>query len=1333
MRSLLTLFYALFLCTPFFCSSVSGESSALGSPSSGLVSSPTSSPSQSSTAPVDSLSLPGPFPSVSPWLTSSGSSAPDASTSSAAPTNTTSPNGTGTATVSALPTQTSDPSVLAEIQLMQTRRIDTIVGSQSGASNISAWMSSLGADGKWPDNEVDYTTGCPARRANWPAQVHWQRLLVMAAAWHGGLEGGEEFVGDANLHSKISVAMDYWFGRDLTNLACLNNGGTATCPCDNPGNLLWNTNWFSNVILIPALVGPTCLLLNDTLTTSQFNHCINITGRSYDLFLRPFKEVSFLTGANVLDVAKIGIDGALLNLNVTQITGAYEHIHGELVIQEKVKADGIRPDGAFGQHAGVLYNGNYGKDFTNDILDLEVEAAQTRFAANADAQSALATLFEGDRWMIYHNNHRKALQWDFVDASTSSAAPTNTTSPNGTGTATVSALPTQTSDPSVLAEIQLMQTRRIDTIVGSQSGASNISAWMSSLGADGKWPDNEVDYTTGCPARRANWPAQVHWQRLLVMAAAWHGGLEGGEEFVGDANLHSKISVAMDYWFGRDLTNLACLNNGGTATCPCDNPGNLLWNTNWFSNVILIPALVGPTCLLLNDTLTTSQFNHCINITGRSYDLFLRPFKEVSFLTGANVLDVAKIGIDGALLNLNVTQITGAYEHIHGELVIQEKVKADGIRPDGAFGQHAGVLYNGNYGKDFTNDILDLEVEAAQTRFAANAEAQSALATLFEGDRWMIYHNNHRKALQWDFSVLGRFISFPADDDLGAVGSIHLNLTKVKELGQLWNSATMIDFARSLSEPGRTANAGKLLGNRMFYTNDYMVHRGRNYVQNVRAHLTPEALKVDTVLVPQPFGFHLSDGVRYTYIQGDEYEDISAAWETSMGLRRGPVGSINLNLTKVEELGQLWNSATIIGFSRSLSEPGRTANAGKLLGNRMFYTNDYMVHRGRNYVSTLKMYSPRTDNSECVNSQNVRAHLTPEALNVNPVLAPQPFGFHLSDGVRYTYIQGDEYEDISAAWDWNLIPGITTDYGATNLSCSQTEASGIDPFVGGVSNGKVGMAVMQYTNPLTKALSWQKAWFFLDGGVEHTMISNITSTSGKPVLTVLDQRRHDGPIFIDDGEEFRIPQAFGPSTLYSTGSLWHGGVGYSLSGISHSDTLKVEVAEKTGNWSSIGTSTFPPVTVDLFAAWIEHGDLSSGISYSTFPGTTFPEFLVKQSQLRLQSVANDESVAAVYDEAHQTVMVAFWGQSGGNVTITPSFPRFAPLTVSASANAAIIYSFDDAAIFVSDPSQSLTSVEINLSLGPGRKPPRWGPGQDKSFVIQLPSSGLAGSNVRQDF
>lgn len=99
-------------------------------------------------------------------------------------------------------------------------------------------------------------------------------------------------------------------------------------------------------------------------------------------------------------------------------------------------------------------------------------------------------------------------------------------------------------------------------------------------------------------------------------------------------------------------------------------------------------------------------------------------------------------------------------------------------------------------------------------------------------------------------------------------------------------------------------------------------------------------------------------------------------------------GSIKIDLATVGTLGRQWNSKPLIDFEKRLSKPTTDANAGSLVGNRMFYTNDYMVcfsitsiliatditvqvHRGRNYVSTIKMWSTRTRHTECTNSQNV--------------------------------------------------------------------------------------------------------------------------------------------------------------------------------------------------------------------------------------------------------------------------------------------------------------------------------------------------------------------------
>lgn len=327
-----------------------------------------------------------------------------------------------------------------------------------------------------------------------------------------------------------------------------------------------------------------------------------------------------------------------------------------------------------------------------------------------------------------------------------------------------------------------------------------------------------------------------------------------------------------------------------------------------------------------------------------------------------------------------------------------------------------------------------------------------------------------------------------------------------------------------------------------------------------------------------------------------------------------------------------------------------------------------------------------------------------------------------------TYLAGNEYEDIAASWDWNLIPGITVDYGATELSCSNTKTIGIEDFVGGASDGSVGLAVMRYTNPLTQSLHWQKAWFFLPDDIQHVMISDVSSTSDALVLSVLDQRLHSGLIFVD-GTTYGAADALN-TTITNAQSIWHGQVGYVIDD-SESVTLSLQVGPKTGNWSAIGTSTQPPYTVDLYAAWLEHQDLSQSVAYTAFPGTTLGEFQAKVQSSQLAIICNDDQISAVYDSNNKIVMAAFWQPFGGIITFTPC-ESWASITIVTDGNVAIIYRVDTGNITVADPSQTLETVDLLFIVSPdGWSSPKWGNILGKQVTITLPSGGEAGSSVTQ--
>jgi hypothetical protein len=349
------------------------------------------------------------------------------------------------------------------------------------------------------------------------------------------------------------------------------------------------------------------------------------------------------------------------------------------------------------------------------------------------------------------------------------------------------------------------------------------------------------------------------------------------------------------------------------------------------------------------------------------------------------------------------------------------------------------------------------------------------------------------------------------------------------------------------------------------------------------------------------------------------------------------------------------------------------------------------------------MYSARTLNTECTNSQNVRRHFATFP-SVEVTHCPKPYGFHLADGALLTYLSGNEYEDIAAAWDWNLIPGTTTDYNNTALTCGKAKWTGREAFVGGVSTGSLGAAAMRYSNPYTKALSWQKAFFFLEENTQLVMVGSLASSSKAPVFTVLDQRRYAGSVY---------------SSENSSSSLWHGGVGYLLASSPNSSAFGMRTGPSTENWSAIGISSQPAQTVDLFAAWIEHKIISAALAYFIFPATDLLTFQAKSASRAkaVLTVKNDAHVSAVYDTAHRLFAAVFWDVAGGSAVFKDAM--LGSVTVSSSSGAALVFSVGNKTVTVSDPTQSLATMTISVTISDVKQ----------LLTFTLPENGMAGSSV----
>jgi len=327
-------------------------------------------------------------------------------------------------------------------------------------------------------------------------------------------------------------------------------------------------------------------------------------------------------------------------------------------------------------------------------------------------------------------------------------------------------------------------------------------------------------------------------------------------------------------------------------------------------------------------------------------------------------------------------------------------------------------------------------------------------------------------------------------------------------------------------------------------------------------------------------------------------------------------------------------------------------------------------------------------------------------------------GVNLGSGTLYNYVQGDEYEDIHPDTDMDLIPGFTVAYKATPApKCAQVAKAGLEAFVGGASTGKIGMAVMRYQSAHAKTIGYQKAYFFFPGNVQPVMVAKISRTGTAPVYSVLDQKKREDKVYVDD-VELAYPAS---NTSLTPTSLWHSNVGYTFNDLGGKLGLSIKTGVQRGDWSKVGISTQPPIYVDLFAAWIEHKDLNTPLTYVAYPGVTREEFTSKRKATSLKVIQKDVAISAIYDAKNKVAMISFWEAKGGKVTFTPE-DKGSPVTVSIDGNAAVILNSGTGELAISDPSQTLTNLALTIVQG----------SETNKVPITLPKGGLLGKSIVTD-
>ena len=250
----------------------------------------------------------------------------------------------------------------------------------------------------------------------------------------------------------------------------------------------------------------------------------------------------------------------------------------------------------------------------------------------------------------------------------------------------------------------------------------------------------------------------------------------------------------------------------------------------------------------------------------------------------------------------------------------------------------------------------------------------------------------------------------------------------------------------------------------------------------------------------------------------------------------------------------------------------QTAKNSKLLeGNQHFYRSDFEVHRKKDFYFSVKMSSKRVIGTESVNKENVQ-------------------GYYLGDGVSLLYTDKNQYNEIFPFWDWKKLPGSTIIQDDKPLPIIKfKEFKTNSNFVGGVSNGKNGIAVLNYNRD---GLLAKKSWFMFDDKIV-CLGTDINSKTNFPVTTTLNQVFLKGDVIASQNQ--KINTKFRGNKPVQLDWILHDDIGYLLN---NNNKINVQSRFLEGSWNNVAKRFRPVIlTETILKIWLDHGKNPKKQSY----------------------------------------------------------------------------------------------------------------------------------------
>ena len=367
-----------------------------------------------------------------------------------------------------------------------------------------------------------------------------------------------------------------------------------------------------------------------------------------------------------------------------------------------------------------------------------------------------------------------------------------------------------------------------------------------------------------------------------------------------------------------------------------------------------------------------------------------------------------------------------------------------------------------------------------------------------------------------------------------------------------------------------------------------------------------------------------------------------------------------------------------------------------LSGNKHFWKSDFHVHRRKNFYFSVKMSSQRVVGTESVNSENIQ-------------------GYYMGDGVALLAVNNKAYQNVFPFWDWKKLPGTTILQDTEKLPIIKfRDFKTNGEFVGGVSNGKNGIAVMDYDRDGVKA---KKSWFMFDDTIV-CLGSDISSDKNAEITSAINQSFLKGNVVVSKAGN--IQKAVHKQKNADLDWVLHDSIGYFFP-----KNQKANLATNilVGSWNNVAERYRPILlTEHIFKLWLSHGAKPKNASYSYI-------LVPNASEEKMKSLYKSNPFKIVNTKVQQSVVSSDEKKAGivfykkGTATIKGGISVDAPCVILLEEKS------DYLDFAISDPSQKLTKIGVSIKGNYSIENSKYINGKTH-FIIHLPQGEQAGKTVQ---